>query len=48
MGGKGGVLEIYLRVQSYYFGYLGPQAKFQNRSYFPSGLFLVSDEQEQD
>ena len=40
VGGEGGVSEIFLRVQSYSFGYFGPHAKFQNRSLSHSGLFL--------
>ena len=42
VGGEGGVSDFFLRFQSYYFGYSGPHAKFQNRSLAPSGLFLVS------
>ena len=42
VGGEGGVSEIVLRLQTYSFGHLGPHAKFQNRSFTPSGLFLVS------
>ena len=43
MGGKGGIWEIILRLQSYSFCHLGPHAKFQNRSLPPSGLFLVGE-----
>ena len=34
--------------QSYSFGKSGPIAKFQNRSLSPSGLILVSEEDEQE
>ena len=34
--------------QSYSFGNSGPHAKFQNRSLSPSGLILVSEEDEQE
>ena len=46
MEGKGG--DLFLRVQSYSFGHLGPHAKFQNRSLPPSWLFWVSEEEEDD
>jgi hypothetical protein len=39
--GEGGVFKFF-RLQIYSFGYLGAHAKFQNRSFTPSGLFLVS------
>ena len=45
----GGVSEFCLGFRSYSFGNSGPHAKFQNCSLPPSGLFLVSeDEDEQD
>ena len=44
---KGGI-RIFLRLQSYSFGQLGPHTKFQNRSLHPSGLFLVSEEEEEE
>ena len=37
MKGDGGVSEICLRVQSYYFVNWGPHAKFQNPRTTPSG-----------
>ena len=37
-----------LRLQSYSFGNSGPHAKFQNRSLSPCGLFLVSEDDEQE
>ena len=40
MGGEGGVSEIFVILQSYSFGHLGPHAKFQNRSFTPSGLYM--------
>ena len=40
--------EYFLRLQSYSFGYLGPHAKLQNRSLPPSGLFLVSEDEDED
>ena len=39
VGGEGGVSEFCLRFQSYSFGNSGPHAKFQNRSFPPSGLY---------
>ena len=48
VGGEGGVSEIFLRLQSYSFGYLGAHANFQNRSLPLSGLFLVSEDDEED
>ena len=41
VGVKGG-LRIFVSVQTYSFGHLGPHAKCQNCSFTPSGLFLVS------
>jgi hypothetical protein len=35
-------------LQSYSFGNSGSHAKFQNHSLSPCGLFLVSDEDEQE
>ena len=40
MGGEGGVSEFFLRLQSYYLGYLGPHAKFQNSSFILAGLYM--------
>ena len=37
---KGGVSEIFVILQSYSFGHLGPHAKFQNCSFTPSGLYM--------
>ena len=36
--GEGGVSDIFLRLQTYSFGYLGPQ----NCTFTPFGLFLVN------
>ena len=46
MRGAGGVLDFCLKFQTYSFGHSGGHAKFQNHSFTPSGLFLVSDEEE--
>ena len=46
--GEGGVLEFCLKFQTYSFGHSGGHAKFQNHSFTPSGLFLVSKEDEED
>ena len=41
-GGERKLSEFFLRIQSYSIGNSGRHAKFQNRSFSPSGLFLVS------
>jgi hypothetical protein len=38
VGGEVGVLDFFLRFQSYSFGNSGPHAKFKNRSLAPSRL----------
>ena len=48
MRGEGGVLEFCLKFQTYSFGHSGGHAKFQNHSFTPSVLFLVSDEEEEN
>ena len=44
VGDEGGVLEFFLKIQTYSLGHSLAHAKFQNRSFTPSRLFLVSDE----
>ena len=48
MRGEGGVLEFCLKFQTYSFGHSGGHAKFQNHSFTPSVLFLVSDEEDKE
>ena len=40
VGGEGGVLEFFLKSQTYSLGHSWAHAKFQNRSFTPSRLFL--------
>ena len=44
----GGIRFFFLKFQAYSFGHSGGHAKFQNRSFTPSRLFLVSDEEGED
>ena len=43
-----GVLEILSKFQTYFFGHSGGHAKFQNCSFTPPGLFLVSEGEEEE